>query len=522
MPAGCLSLILHAHLPFVRDEANADTVEEDWLFEAITGAYLPLLDVLHGMADKGLPFKIAMSISPTLGHMLGDELLRVRYEHYIGRLIAIAENEMNRSASNSCVRFQLLRLQRARQSWEIRWKRDLLSAFRTLQESGHLEIIACAATHGYLPLMLRSESVRAQVMLGAEAHRRMFGSGPRGMWLPECAWRTGVDQMLQDAGIRWSVLDSHGILLGMPCPQNAVYAPAFTPGGLAVFGRDRESACQVWNAEHGYPRNPCYRDFYRDAGWDMPEEEFQKFFPGSARRFTGLKLHRVTGSEPKQPYERTKALEQVHVDARHFVNERIRQFGDLARIMNEPPVVVCPLDAELLGHWWFEGPEWLEAVLHHVADRPSQICLVSPGEYLKQRTSCQVVEPAPSSWGQGGFNSVWLDPVNEWIYPELHAAEEKMIFSARQFSAGTLLTEMQERCLSQLARELLLAQSSDWAFLIHSGTAREYATRRIHGHLDRFRQLYAQLHAGGIETAFLENCEQCDNIFPKLNWRVYA
>jgi 1,4-alpha-glucan branching enzyme len=278
----------------------------------------------------------------------------------------------------------------------------------------------------------------------------------------------------------------------------------------------------VWSAADGYPGDPWYRDFYRDAGWDMPEEEFRKFFPDGPRRFTGLKMHRITGGEPKQCYDRAMALGRVHEHARHFLDARIRQLRAVRPLMPVPPVVVSPFDAELFGHWWFEGPEWLAEVLRGAARAPEEIRLVTPGDYLAECDTHQVVEPASSSWGDGGFHAVWLDVSNAWIYPALHAAEQKMVFSARHFSGGVSVTELEERCLRQQARELLLAQSSDWAFLIRSGTARDYATRRTREHLDRFNRLHAQLRAGRIESEFLENCEQRANVFPRLEWLIYA
>ena len=531
MPPGCLAFILHAHLPFVRHPEHGEFIEEEWLFEAITETYLPLLDVLNGLADGGAKFRIAMSVTPTLGHMLRDELLLSRYDRHLDRLIALAENEVRRTdpgahaqhrEMQSAARFYLLRLLRVREWWALRWKRDIVSAFRALQDRGHLEIIACAATHGYLPLMLRPESVRAQIEIGIEAHRAMFGCEPRGIWLPECAWRPGVDRILAEAGIRWCVLDSHGIMLGVPRPRRAIFAPVFTPAGVAAFGRESESARQVWSAAEGYPGDPWYRDFFRDAGWDMPEAEFRKFFPDGPRRFTGLKMHRVTGSDPKQSYDRKMAMGSVRTHARHFLDARIRQLRKVRPLIPVPPVLVTPFDAELFGHWWFEGPEWLAAVLGAAARAPADIRLVTPSEYLDANDTHQVVEPAVSSWGDGGFHAVWLDPSNAWIYPELHAAEEKMVFSARHFSHGAGADELQERCLRQMARELLLAQSSDWAFLIRTGTAGEYPARRERDHLGRFATLHAQLHADRIETAHLESCEECDNIFPRLDWRIYA
>jgi 1,4-alpha-glucan branching enzyme len=526
MPTGCLALILHAHLPFVRHPEHSEFLEEDWLFEAITETYLPLLDAFHGLADDGVPFRIAMSLTPTLGHMLRDPLLQSRYERYLERLLAIAEAEVQRTetraAEQQVARFYLLRLLRVRQWWSERWKRDLVGAFAALQERGHLEMIACAATHGYLPLMERPESVRAQLLIGIDAYREMFGCSPRGMWLPECAFVQGLDQILADCEIRWCVLDSHGLMLGRPQPRFATYAPVFTPGGVAAFGRDRESARQVWNAAEGYPGDPFYRDFYRDAGWDMPEANFRHWFPDGGRRFTGLKCHRITGSEPKELYDRAAAMRRVDEHAQHFLQARIKQLGRLCPLMPLPPIVVSPFDAELFGHWWFEGPDWLAAFIRAAARSPSSIRLVTPGEYLAEFDTQQVVEPAASSWGDEGFSAVWLEASNAWIYPELHAAERRMAFSAQTFARGHALSVAEERCLRQQARELLLAQSSDWAFLMRSGTAPDYARRRTRDHLDRFNRLHEQLHAGSIDTAFLETCEERDNIFPRLDWRIYV
>ena len=254
----------------------------------------------------------------------------------------------------------------------------------------------------------------------------------------------------------------------------------------------------------------------------MPVEDFLRVFPDGRRRFTGLKTHRITGSDPKQPYERAAALRTVKQHASHFLQARQRQLGRLRPAMHVPPLIVSPFDAELFGHWWFEGPEWLAAFIRKAALAPSALRLTTPGEYLAAFDTHQVVAPAASSWGDGGYNAVWLDPSNAWIYPQLHAAERRMIFSARVFGVKQRLAAIEDRALRQQARELLLAQSSDWAFLMRSGTAHDYATQRTRDHLERFNRLYEQLHAGRMETAFLENCEQRDNIFPRLNWRIYA
>ena len=254
----------------------------------------------------------------------------------------------------------------------------------------------------------------------------------------------------------------------------------------------------------------------------MPEEEYRKFYPAGARRFLGLKMHRITGSDAKEPYDRGMAMNRAREHARHFVEMQVDHLRSRRAKMPTVPIIVSPFDAELFGHWWFEGPEWIEAVIRIAGMHPGDIRLASPGDYLSANDTHEVVSPAESSWGDGGYHAMWLDPSNAWVYPALHDAERKMISSARQFSQGTALGPIEDRCLAQLARELLLAQSSDWAFLIRSGTARDYASHRTHRHLGRFGQLHSQLHSGRIETALLENCEEHDNLFPRLNWRIYA
>ena len=270
----------------------------------------------------------------------------------------------------------------------------------------------------------------------------------------------------------------------------------------------------MWSTADGYPGDPAYREFYRDAGWDAPLDALHPFLPDGARKFTGLKLHRITGHEPKEPYDRTAAMRAVERHAAHFVAERVAQLQVLREYMDVPPVIFAPFDAELFGHWWFEGPEWLEAVLRKCAGS-REVPLTTPAQYLAEHDTHQLVQPAASSWGDAGHWGVWLDPVNAWIYPLLHAAEQRMAALAQT-------SQPHERALRQLARELLLAQSSDWAFLMRAGTAREYATLRTKTHLRRFETLADELAAGQVDEATLLIMEARDNFLPDIDWRAFT
>ncbi len=513
-----LAILLHAHLPYVRHPEHEHFLEEDWLFEAISETYLPLVEMLFRLAEEGVPFRLAMTVTPTLGHMLRDPLLVRRYDQHLARLVALTESEVRRMAGKpgaEAARFHLLWLFRIRECWEL-IERDIVGALRRLQDHG-LELVACAATHGFLPLMAMPGSVEAQVRLGVAAHREMFAREPAGFWLPECAYTPGLDDVLAAHGLRWTALDSHGIARAKPTPLYAVWAPVFMPSGVAAFGRDRASARQVWSATDGYPGDPAYREFYRDAGWDALLDALHPFLPGGTRKFTGLKLHRITGGEPKEYYDRSSAMLAVERHAAHFVEACAAQLRTLRTQMNVPPVIFAPFDAELFGHWWFEGPEWLEAVLRRCAGS-QDVPLTTPAHYLAKYDRHQVVQPAASSWGDNGHWAVWLDPHNAWIYPLLHTAEQRMAELSQIEEPPALI----DRALRQLARELLLAQSSDWAFLMRAGTAREYSTARTRTHLRRFETLANEIASGKVNESTLAASEACDNLMPALDWRVFG
>ena len=542
-------MVLHAHLPYVRHPEYDEFLEEDWLFEAITETYLPLLDVLYGMAQDGVPFQLTMSLTPPLCHMLRDPLLQERTSRYLERSLELARREVERTRGQSRLEriaaFYLERLEHLRWSWEERWKRDLVSAFAALMDQGLLEIITSAATHGFLPLMENFiEAVRAQILIARDDYREIFGRNPSGIWLPECAYVPGLDRVLQEANLRWFIVDAHGLMFGNPRPRYAIYTPCFTPGGPAAFGRDRDSSRQVWSSEQGYPGDPAYRDFYRDIGFDLSVEYLGNALPADgSRKFTGLKYHRVTGPTPeKDLYERTWAIGAADHHAWHFMSARREQIQRLRENMNVDPIVVSPFDAELFGHWWFEGPEFLNYFIRKSVYDQQDYRLTTPTRYLKEHNTHQLVVPSASSWGHKGYWEVWLDQSNSWVYPHLHTAARRMTELARKYKdaltpasiaapppvapfvkgAPHASPALLDRGLRQMARELLLAQSSDWAFLMKTGTARNYASKRTRDHVLRFTRLYDQVRAEKIDEAFLANCEWRDNIFPRLDWRHYA
>ncbi len=524
IPRGYVSLVLHAHLPFVRHPEHTRFLEENWLFEAITETYLPLLEIIEGWERDRLAVRIAITLTPTLCAMLQDGLLQERYGRYLDELIVLAEREIHRTrltpeyhrlAAANVERFRSLRESFGRRG------ADLVASFRRLQDAGRIEILTCAATHALLPLLERHPpSLRAQLLVARDHYRSCFGRDPRGVWLPECGYAEVVEPFLKEAGLGWFITETHGILHAQPRPRYWEYAPLITPSGLAAFGRDPESARQVWSRHEGYPGDPRYRDFYRDAGFDLDWEYIRPFVPTTGERsFTGIKYHRITGGAgEKEVYDRAAALAAAGGHAAHFLEARLAQVHRLAAVMDRPPIVVCPYDAELFGHWWHEGPEFLDAVVRQAQKHRSDIALISPGDYLARHPSNQLATPSASSWGEKGFWHVWLNEKNEWIYPHLRAAEKRMTELARRFTEPD---ELQARALKQAARELLLAQASDWPFILHSGTSPGYARKRVREHLLRFEDLRRQLTETGVEPSRLAEMERRDNIFPGVDWRYW-
>jgi len=522
MPSGSIALILHAHLPFVRHPEHEHFLEEGWLFEAITETYIPLLRMMQRLVNDGVPFKFTMSITPTLCAMLQDELLRERYIRHLDLLIDLAAREQKRNRKHPKLRelaeFYFDMFLGSRCFFAEQWKCDLLAAFRELQETGTLEIIGCAATHGLLSLIQRQsrEAARAQILIGRDMYVDLFGGDLAGFWLPECAYAPGLESLLQEANVRWFVLDAHGVILGKPPPRRSIYAPCYTPAGPAVFARDRDSSRQVWSAHEGYPGDPAYREFYRDVGFDLPMEHLGPIARGS-RSFAGVKYYRITGrGEEKELYDREAGEKAVEIHAAHFVKQRRRQLRELSALGFDP-IVVVPFDAELFGHWWFEGPRFLDLVIRQAVKE--DLSLGTPSDYLAAHPTQQAIQPAASTWGENGYLGVWLDQSNAWIYPHLHIATQRMSEAARRHAEDS--SPLADRVLKQLARELLLAQSSDWAFLMKTETAKEYATKRTLDHLSRFNRLQDQFTANHVDEKFLRDCEWRDNLFPNVNWRYY-
>ena len=554
---GYVSFVLHAHLPFIHHPESNDYLEESWLYEAISETYIPLLKNFKKLVDEGVNFRITMSMTPPLLSMLDNKLLQQKYINYLENLIELSEKEIKRTAFNEKMN-NLSKYYYERYSEDLRlfrdeFKCDLISQFKHFQDIGVLEIITCGATHGYFPILYVNEkTVRAQIAVGVQTYERYFGKKPRGIWLPECGYVPEADKYLREFGVDYAIVESHGVLYANPTPVYGTLAPIVSPQGFTVFGRDMESSRQVWSSINGYPGDYNYRDFYRDIGYEADYDYIKPYIAhNGVRVHTGIKYHRITGdTDNKDIYDIQWAKDSAERQAGHFLNSRTEQIENASHYMNKPPIVLCPYDAELYGHWWYEGPYWLYILFKKIYYDECNFELITPSEYMDKYPEIQQCQPCRSSWGANGYSEVWLNPSNDYAHKHLHTAGDRMCELAYKFrdsydilnnldnqikelkkekkpitsitsSSKYRNTKLQVRALNQAARELLLAQSSDWLFIITNNTMVDYAHRRIKDHIGRFTRLYNELNSGKIDRKFLSEIEEKDCVFPDIDYRIY-
>ncbi len=528
MPAGYMLLVLHAHLPYIRHPEYEEFLEERWLFEAMFETYIPLIRMFKKLEQDGINFKLTMSITPPLMEMLTSDDLMQKFRRHMEKLIELAGKEGERTQWEDPRKHKMANyyLNDFKETLAVfdSYEGNILKAFKEYLEKEKLDILTCNATHGYLPLTeIHPYAVKAQIKIGIDTYRRHMGRDPRGIWLAECAYYPGLDEILSEFGIEYFFVDSHGFWYADERPHYGVYRPVITPNEVFVFARDPESSELVWSADVGYPGDGRYREFYRDIGFDREYEYIKPYIDRSGVRVnTGIKYHRITSkSTPlsdKDLYDIEMALEAVKEHSEDFLRKKIAQAENLKALFGGvEPIIVAPFDAELFGHWWYEGIFFLEEFFRKVSN--SNLRVATAAEIVDRLDTVQIVTPAASSWGANGYNEVWLNGKTDWIYPHQHELEEKMREVAQSVDESDPLMV---RLAKQMARELLLMQSSDWAFIITTGTSVDYAVNRVKEHARRFLDLYEMFKAKNINEEHLSYYEWTDAIFPDIDYKIYA
>lgn len=528
------SIILHSHVPWVRHPEVSRSLEEDWFHSVIVETHLPLLEMMFRLRNQGIPFRIAMDLSPTLLAMMGDKLLRRRTIDYMDRTIALCQDEVERgdiTGMKDLAAQYLARFQKLRSLYMDTWQCDLLRAYAALRDSGHIELMASAATHGLLPLLMRvPESVQAQIRAGIRQYVQSFGRMPRGFWLPECAFAPALGLVLKREGIDWTIVDEHALTTSPQANPNFPFVPGITEANLCVFGRDQASTQEVWDADEGYAGDERYRNFFRDVGLEAPIEYLREYLgEDEQRRFTGIKYYRSggDGEEQNPVYDTAMAARAVEEHSVRFVVNRGAQLAALEASGIEDPITICAFDADLFGRWWFEGIDFLEQIFRRFAARPD-ITLITPGAYLAATKDKPLSPSAPvsSSWGEGGYFETWTNDQNDWVLAEIYERAEQLarfvkLFQENRSNLASESVQHCERAIQLMTRELLFAQSSDWSFLILNEASYEYAENRVREHLARFDRIRALSTLDGVQDDLLQEEMDPETAFSDLPWNLY-
>ena len=543
---GDLSIVLHAHLPFIHHPEYDGYLEEEWFFEAISETYIPLLKIFSKLEKEGVAFKLTMTLTPSLLSMMDSDILKKRYIDYLNQRIDLGlletKNAKNKE-ENYLSKYYLEKFKEDLKFFTEDLNFNLINKFKYFMDKGFLEIITCGATHGFFPIIsLNEKALRAQIKIGVDTYKKYFNKNPKGIWLPECAYVPEVDKYLKEFNILYTIVETHGLMYANPFPVNGTYTPITSPEGMCFFARDLESSRQVWSSISGYPGDANYRDFYRDLGYDRPYEYIKPFLPKSGVRVhTGFKYYRITGKDQeKQLYNINWAKETAERHASHFLESRIKQIENISKYTTQKPIILSPYDAELFGHWWYEGPYFLYILFKKIYYDQNKIKLTTPSIYLDENPNLQVSQPASTTWGANGYNEVWLNHLNDYAHKHIlkladdmtaiaskekekrKKEQKKEIKQEEKPKKENKEEELRTRVLNQMVRELLLLQSSDWLFIITNGTMTEYAHKRIKEHTGRFNKFLNMLKTNSIDEDFLNQIEQIDNIFPDVNYLDYA
>jgi 1,4-alpha-glucan branching enzyme len=551
-----LCIVLHGHLPYVLHHGSYPHGEA-WLYEAAAETYLPLLDLIGESALLKARPAITIGLTPVL-------LEQLAHERFKSGLIAYLKERADRARSDRA-EFQSssqLHMVYLAEQWE-QWYSARLAHFERIDRNiprefarrvaeGHIQILTSNATHAYMPLLLNDQSIAAQMSAGTAASVKNLGFKPTGMWLPECAYRPewdqwlpsvlydnprhrpGLENFIADAGIDHFFVDTHLITGGHPIgtfdhgnfnavgdaqvhwdssrgwrdvlePVGVVSKP--TPPRCFAMGRHPRVSEQVWSGSIGYPGSGVYLEFHKKHGE------------------RGLRYWKVTDNKAglgnKDPYHPDDVTAKIYEHAQHFCNVVRQVLADHERRTGRAGVCVAPFDAELFGHWWFEGPRFLRDVILTIANDQS-IALATSQEALAQHPPDKVMRLPEGSWGEKGNHSVWINDRNRWMWEIEYRAENRMLKLLHELPWQTkpLIKELLQRA----GRQLLLLQASDWPFVVHTHGAVDYGIQRFSGHATNFDRatLMAEEVAAGrqldaVRKIELAEMDAHDSVFAEID-----
>jgi len=573
MKAGSIVIALHTHLPYVMNH-GFDPHGEAWIYEAVCECYIPLLNVIEDAAKQGIAAKFTIDISPILCEQLEQEDFKDGFIKYCDDNINAANQDKKEFIANGSNRnmidladFWINWFKERKEEFIKRYKKSIIKAFKKLQDKNLIEITTCGATHGYFPLLGLDESIHLQVETAKLNYMKHFEKPPKGIWLPECAyrpsydWKTyfeieglsyphkrkGVEQILSEHDIKYFFTDEKFIRELQPLgkfdsyenkqfhrigsegfreepwnfhadPLNIfnVASKGQEENGTAVaFARHRNLCMLVWSGEIGYPAEGDYLDFHKKHA-------------NSRLRYWSVTNTKIDMAYKRQ-YSPDSVWEKLDLQSNHFIHHIENTVNYYKNMTGKNSVITLSFDTELFGHWWFEGPMFLKYLIEGLNKSP-WIELKTANEVIEDTQPKDVIAINEGSWGVNNSHEVWINEGNKWVWEKIYHAELRFAKIMLQVEHSKLNNTLQ-RIINQTMRELLLMQASDWPFLIYTEQARDYAEHRFHCHEDDYNKLCEiaeRLIAEGkwqlkkAEKELLETCENRNDVFAKMSsdlWR---
>ncbi|TXT61451.1 MAG: 1,4-alpha-glucan branching enzyme [Promethearchaeota archaeon] len=522
MNIGYFGLLLHGHMPWCK-KSGTWPAGEQWYTEAALETYIPMLNILRELKEDDIKTAITINITPILAELMGDEYMKQRFSEYVEDLIDRAKNDIQRYENHpkrkAIAQMHLKTFQKILDSYYHNYYRDLLGSFKWLQEEEMVEIITSCATHGFLPLFEYDSGIFSQIQLGVDTYKKYFHKDPKGFWLPECAYRPkqikngevreSIDYWLHNSGIDYFFVDSHGILTAEILEKSNNIGLSTNFGynlerNISVFGRNKKTSRQVWDAQIGYPGDDYYMEFHKK------DSE------------SGLRYWRITGKDVdknnKDLYNSEIAKNKIKEHAQHFLNLLIQEASEFWQEFNKRGIIVSPYDFELYGHWWAEGIQWLKDIFTLIHEN-KEIEMITFSDYTStNKEEFSTIKMKESTWGAGGHFQVWNDEEHRWIWPYINSSIKDFQDVLKKNHEPN---DWETRVLRQIARELLLMEGSDWPFLLYTQQAKEYANKRFHHHHQRFNKLLWAAKKFGdssrIKLEELEKIEDIDSCFDQFN-----
>lgn len=475
-----LFIFLHSHLPFSLNKGRWPFGEE-WLFEISLSTYLPLLKIFFELKEMNINFHLNIGLTPVLMDQLKSQYFVEKFLEYIEIKEKRGKNDYERYKNDLKIKLTLdhymIELYELKNLF-IKINYDIVDAFKKFQDEGYLEIGTSAITHAYLPLLKYDFSRELQIKNGVKVYKKYINKEPNIIWLPECAYKPGIEKILKEANIKFFILNYHSLI------EESEDVLIYGKGELKVNLKDKFSTFFLYKTDYGpyaLLRNPdtSERVWSRDYGYPG-DGDYREFHKKSER--SGFQYWKITDKnlplDKKDYYDYKKAIEKSKIHAIDFNNNLEKLFIDFNNKYNLNGLIVAAYDTELFGHWWYEGVNFIKELL--ILSNSSKVYKTSNTENLSKIVPTKKGKFIESSWGLGGFHYTWYNSNTIWMWEKIHEVEDKFM---------KISDNIDKKKLNALLKEKFLLESSDFPFLVTTSTAKDYAISRFNEHYNKFIML---------------------------------